>query len=460
MGRVSSAQDADISTAKELVLTLDDCIKLALENNEKVIGAGYGIAAAEGQLKEAKATGWPVIEYQWRVAPVPTDASNAFRAFFDGQLALFNSFKFAIAFPLFASGQIWTAKDMAKNGLAASKENDIKEREATVFVIKQLYNGVLLANEVEKLLSDAVEKINNKVKDEEAQEVPTHSPYDLLKLKVFGVEIEKRLAETRQNREMALQGLRIQMGLQPDMRFRLADDLLKPITAELSSLERYMEASIEHRPDMHLLEIGVDTKRLQYKLEKQKLGPSAGFAFFLEGGITSSEIFNVGSSNDYNNPFNYARAGIGLQLTGKLDIHGASGRIKKAKAEYFKAVYERLIAQKGLKLELEKAYLTAQRKQEDVRRVKRAESMARQMMFLSKSNSELGIGDEKEYTDALQLVLLSRGQYFQSVFDYNVSLADLEQKVGQVAYDQLTPLSGKDEYEMFGTEGSEDIALQ
>jgi outer membrane protein TolC len=460
MGRVSSAQDADISQAKELVLNLDDCIKMALENNEKVIGAGYGITAAEGQLKEAKATGWPVIEYQWRVAPVPTDASNAFRAFFDGQLALFNSFRFTIGFPLFASGQIWTAKDMAKNGVAASKQNDVKEREGTIFMIKQLYNGVLLANEVEKLLSDAVEKINNKVKDEEAQEVPTHSPYDLLKLKVFGVELEKRLAETMQNRELALQGLRIQMGLQPEVKFRLSENLLKPITAELSSLEKYMQASIEHRPEMHMLDIGVDTRRLQYKLEKQKLGPSAGFAFFLEGGITSSEIFNVGSSNDYNNPFNYARAGVGLQVSGKLDIHGASGRIKKAKAEYFKAVYDRLIAEKGLKLDLEKAYLTAERKRDDVRRMKRAESLARQMMFLSKSNSELGIGDEKDYTDALQLVLLSRGQYFQSVFDYNTALADLEQKVGQVAYELLTPKSSKDEYEMFGEDDPEDIALQ
>jgi len=459
-GRVSSAQGADISSTQTLVLSQDDCVKIALENNQKVIGAGLGIEAANGQLSEAKAAWWPIIDYQYRIAPVPTDATRAFDAFFEGELALFNSIRLAVGMPAFASGQLLTAKRLAQNGVAASRENEIKEREATTFVIKQIYNGILLAGELDKLLTDAIKKIDNKLKDEEASEVPTHSPFDLLKLKVFKVDMEKRLAETKQNREVAYEGLRIQMGLDPEIKFRIADDLLKPVTAELSSLEKYVEASLEHRPDAHLLEIGVDTKKKQYTLEKQKLGPKAGMAFFVEIGRTTSPIRNLAFQDDFNDPFDYSRAGFGLQLSGTLDIHGSMGRIKKAKAEYFKAVYEKLIAGKGLKLEAEKTYLTAVRKRDDVKRAKKAESMARQMMFLSKTNYEIGIGDEKDYTDALQLVLLTRGQYFQAVFDYNVALADLEQKVGQIAYDQLTPPSLKDEYEMFGIDEPEDIAVQ
>jgi hypothetical protein len=86
--------------------------------------------------------------------------------------------------------------------------------------------------------------------------------------------------------------------------------------------------------------------------------------------------------------------------------------------------------------------------------------MARQMMFLSKTNYEIGIGEEKDYTDALQLVLLTRGQYFHAVFEYNLSLADLEQKVGQIDYERLTPTLNMDEYEMFSTDEPEDIAKE
>ncbi len=459
-GRVSSAQDADVSQAKEIILNLDDCIKMALENNEKVIGSGFGIDAAQGQLREANAAWWPIIEYQYRIAPVPTDATRAFDAFFEGELALFNSFRFAVGMPMFASGQLLTARQLAKNGVTASKENDIKEREVTVFTVKQLYNGILLAVELEKLLTDAVDKISKKVADEEDEEEPTHSPYDLLKLKVFKVDLEKRLAETKQNREIAKEGLRIQMGLEPEVKFRISDDLLKPVLAELSSLENYVTASMEHRPEVHLLDIGVDTRKKQYKLEKQKMGPTAGFAFFVEVGRTTSPIRNLAFQDDFNDPFDYSRAGLGLQLSGKLDFHGSSGRIKKAKAEYFKAAYEKMIATKGLKLDVEKSYLTAQRKQDDIRRARKAESMARQMLFLSKSNYEIGIGDEKDYTDALQLVLLTRAQYFQAVFDYNVALADLEQKVGQINYELLTPHPQMDELEMFGYDEPDELALE
>lgn len=459
-GRVSYAQDADLSVSKQMILSLDDCIKLALENNQKVVGAGFGIEAAQGQLREAKGAWWPIMEYEYRLAPVPTDATRAFDAFFEGELALFNRLKFAVGMPVFASGQFMTAKKLAENGVAASRENDTKEREATVFQVKQLFHGILLARELEKLLSDAANKITNKLTDEEDEEIPTYSPYDLLKLKVFRVDLERRLAETRQNKELAYDGLRIQMGLDPQVKFEIAENNLKPIMAELSSLENYVVASVEHRPDFHLLDIGVDSKKMQYRLEKQKLGPTGAMAFFMELGRTNEPIRNLVFTDDFNDPFNFTRAGVGLQISGRLDFHGASGRIKKAKAEYFKAAYEKLIAEKGLKLDTEKAYLNAKRRQEDVKRAKKAESMARQMMFLSKTNYEIGIGEEKDYTDALQLVLLTRAQYFQAVFDYNVALADLEQKVGQINYEHLTPVPNMDEYEMWSPDEPEDIASQ
>ena len=53
------------------------------------------------------------------------------------------------------------------------------------------------------------------------------------------------------------------------------------------------------------------------------------------------------------------------------------------------------------------------------------------MMFLSKTNLDIGVGEEQQYTDALQLVLLTRGEYYKTVFDYNIALAKLEEKIGR-----------------------------
>jgi outer membrane protein TolC len=218
---------------------------------------------------------------------------------------------------------------------------------------------------------------------------------------------------------------------------------------DLAKYASYQEASLDHRPEFRLLDIGVKAKRLQYTLEKQKLGPKGGVAFFMEVGRATSEIRNLGLTDDFNDPFNFTRAGFGFQLSGQIDFHGAAARIRKAKAEYFKTVYDRMIARKGLELEVKKSYLKAERMKENVKRARKAESMARQMLFLSKSNYEIGNGDEEEYTESLQAELLTRGQYFQAVFEYNVALAELEQKVGGNYYQRLTPARDMPVYEMF-----------
>lgn len=415
-----------------LILSLEDCIKLALENNEKVRGAGFGVEAAEGQATEARASFWPVVEYKYRVAPVPTDAARALDSFFEGEMTIFNSLRVGMGMPLFASGQLRTAKRMGEYGIEVAQNNQKKESEQVALDVKKLYNGILLAGEVEALISDSTEKILNKVKEQEEKEIPDYSPFDLLKLKMFNVELEKRLAETRQNKELAVEGLKIQMGLSSDENYRLDTKTLKPRSVKLKSLESYLEDSVSYIPDLQTLDVAVDLKKSQYKLEKQKLGPNAGLGFFVDIGRTANQIRNLTGTDDFNDPFDYTRAGIGLEISGKLDIHGASGRIRKAKAEYMKAAYESMIAKKGLKLKVREAYLKARRWQENVERADRAESMARQMLFLSKSNMEIGVGDNEEYREALQAVLLTRGQYFEAVFNYNVALAELEQQVGRL----------------------------
>lgn len=437
--------------------SLDDCIQLALARNQRLKAAGYEVEAAKGQLIEAKAPFMPVLEYYWRVAPVPTDVNDAFNKFFEGQLTLFNSFHIGLGFPVLTFGQLQTAKHMAKNGVEAARLNEIKAHEETVFQVKQLYYGAQLAQEMIKLLEDAVGKIAGKVAEEEAKEEGRMDPYDLMKLKVTKVDLERRLAESRQNRELALEGMRIQMDLEPGAPVELDSDQLRPVLAQLGEEQDYIDAAMTSQPDARLVDIGVDTKRKQYKLEKFKLFPTAGFAFFADVGRTASFVAGVTATGDYNDPFNYTRAGIGLQFKGTIDFHGAYGRIKKARAEYYKATYDRLIARRGISLDVRRAYLNAKRTQEDVGRARRAESLARQMTFISKVNIDMGLEEgNQKYGDALMLLLIQRGYYYKAIFDYNMALADLTKKVTMARYEQLTAApADATEYEMF-EEGAED----
>lgn len=439
------------------IFSLDKCLRLAMVRNQRLKGAGYDVEAAQGQLIEAKAPFMPVLEYTWRIAPVPTDVNDAFNKFFEGQVTLFNSFHIGLGFPILTFGQLQTAKNMAKNGVEAARISEIKAQEVVIYQVKNLYYGSQLAMEMIGLLEDAVKKLENKIVEEETREEGGMDPYDLMKLKVTKVDLERRLAESRQHLELALEGLRIQMDLEPGTPVELDSDKIRPVLAKLGEEQDYIDAAMVSQPDARLVDIGVDTKRKQYKLEKFKLLPVGGFAFFADVGRTTGFVAGITATGDYNDPFNYTRAGIGIQFKGTIDFHGAYGRIKKARAEYYKATYDRLIARRGISLDVRRAYLQARRAQEDVARARKGESLARQMTFMSKINIDMGLEEgNQKYGDALMLLLLQRGYYYKSIFDYNMALADLAQKVTVARYEQLTTApTDATEYELF-EEGADD----
>ncbi len=439
------------------VLTLEQCIALALEENQKLRAAGYSVEAARGRLTEAKARGWPVLDYEFRAAPVPANVDDAVNSFFSGNVAAWFEYKMVLGIPLTAFGQLTMARKLAEGGVAAAQQQVLKEREQLIFDVKQIYYGILFGKEMKKLLNKAVNSLTDKIESEEAAEEPKHSPFEILKMKVFREELRRRLDQTEMEMGLAYDGMKVQMGLPRDIAIELDRDTLEPEVVSLGEIDDYVDASMEHNPNSKLVEVGVETKRKLWKLEKRKLAPNLGVGFYFDIGRTHKSIQGVTATDDFNNPFNFTRAGVGLRLKGTLDFHGAYGRIKKARAEYLKSLYEGRIGKKGLRLDAKKAYENAVKARRKVLSSKKSQSMSNQMVFLTKTNYELGIGENEEYAEALQLLLASRGQYFKAVFDYNVALADLERKVGEEAYAELTGRPNIPVYEAFDVSADQDL---
>ena len=432
----------DLMATEPLRLTLEDCIKMALEHNAKLQATGYATDAARAQLKEASAIGWPIVEYEYRTAPIPGDVGSAMDSFFSGDMAWWNKLKIGVGVPVYSFGKLSLAKEMAKSGVAASEIQAFQEKNSLVSKVRQLYYGVLLTEEVGRLLKEAHTRLEGEIKgrekdegeevSEEASDDEPKSPIDTLKMKVFLYDLEKRLAETRAKETLALDGLRVQMGLSSGTVFTVYSRKLRPVEASLKPFEDYLTAAMAKRPDVKLLATGMDVKRNQYLLEKRKLFPDVGVGAFFEVGRTATDIKGVTATDDFNDPFNFTRAGVGLQLSGRFDFHGSGAKIQKSRSEYYKLNLEQMIAKEGIKLDVFDSYLKARTAESNLKRARDAESAARQLLFLTQSNYDIGIGEQKDIVEALQMVLLTRGRYFESVFDYNSALAVLDEKIGAV----------------------------
>ncbi len=425
------ADPVEILGPNPLRLTLEECIRMAMEHNAKLQATGYAIDAAKAQLKEATAHGWPVLEYEYRTAPVPNDVSDAMNSFFSGDITWFNKLKVGVGIPLYSFGKISLVKELAQIGVDVSRVQAFQEKNSLASKVKQLYYGILLAEEMGRLLREAHQQLTRELEKREGEKGDVeYSPLDNLKMRVYQYELERRLAETRQKHILVLEGLRAQMGLAEGTVFTVFSNKLRPVETSLKKFDDYLAVAKENRPEEKLLNSALEARKNQFRLEKRKLFPDIGIGAFFEIGHTLNSISGLVATDDFSDPFNFTRAGFGLQVSGKIDFHGSSARIKKAKSEYYKLNLEQMIAREGLKLDVRSSYLDVKTAAANLRRAERAQKTARKLLFLTKSNREIGIGEQKDYVDALQMVLMTRGRYFESVFDYNSALAKLDEKVG------------------------------
>jgi hypothetical protein len=89
-----------------------------------------------------------------------------------------------------------------------------------------------------------------------------------------------------------------------------------------------------------------------------------------------------------------------------------------------------------LELDLKKSYLELKQHQFLLSRAESDKRAARQIVFLTKSNLDLGLGEKKDYLDALQSFLVFQGRAFEAIFNYNSAVASLKVKLGTLAAGQ------------------------
>ena len=413
-------------------LGLSDCVQMALLNNREVRAKDYDIQIAQNKLKEAQPNGIPVLEYDFITFPAPRNADAAVSSFFEGDVTFAQRGRIAMGIPLTSFGKIKIAQELAKQGIAAENEKKVDKQNDVVLKTKQLYYGLLLAKDVRELFTDANNHLENEVARRENGKEPT-DPVDLVRLKLFRFEALNRILDVDKKAALAREGLRIQMGMERGTTFALQDEHLTPVETEIKDFDYYLEMNRKNNPKNRLLDIGLRASEAQYRLEKRKIAPDVGLGGFYEFGRTAKSISGVALTDDFNDPFNFNRVGFGLRIKGDINVKSYLAKTRGAQADYYKNALNKSIADEGLELELKDAYLTVLQTREAMENGYRAMKLARQYVFLTKTNVDIGVGDKKDYSDALQAYLVSRGRYLEAVFNYNVAVATLELRAGGVA---------------------------
>jgi len=416
-------------TGGVLRLSVDECVSRALAFNPELQVADYSIRTAEEKKKEGQKIGYPILDYEYNVGPVPKDVGRAVQSFFEGDITVLNKFKLGIGVPIETFGKVKVGQQLADTGISSEREKKVQKKSDIVFKVKQLYYGILLGREIHHLLQSAYEGVSKEIDKRET--LGGTDPTELLKLKIFRADLEKKIEDDDKKEILAREALRVQLGVEPSTRLDLAAGKLRPIAARLDSFETYKREALNQRSDLKLLGLGYEARERQVKLEKRMMAPNLAVGSFFEIGRAPG-VTGVTTTDDFSDPFNYTRAGIGLQLKGQFDYHAGFSKVRQAKNELQKVALQQDYAQDGVELDVKEAFLDAHNTKLEMERTEEAGKFSRQLLFLTQSNFDIGLADPKDLIDALSGFLLARGQYFEAVFNYNVALAKLDLKTGRL----------------------------
>lgn len=425
-----SAELCRAQQADTLTLTLEDSRSRALSNssaiNEKMIGLDEARAKRE-EIKYYEIL--PKLEFEGFGTTPPDEGSDIFGI--DGVGLLFKS-EIEFAQPLFTFGKISSSKKAAEANIEV-KAAEVEEQTAQILLeVEKTYYGILLAKELLFILEDArgnVVKARNKIETQLEQGSTSVKQTDLFKVDVFSYEVEKSYQEVATGMDQATAYLKFLTGTAAPVRLSIADEYLDPIVFEIDSMSAYVTTAFANRAEVKQLRSGLVARKNLIDFQKSDYYPQ----LFLTGKYIYSRF---PSGSDLNvfvknlNEGNAFAAGLGVKLN--LNFGQTYYKTLQSQLAYKKLKEKERLLVDGLPVEVEKAYLDMTKTKTVLGKSEEAMVSTKGWMNAASINFDLGTGSIKDLIDAYKQNSKIRAEYFGNIYQFNLAVLKLRQKIGML----------------------------
>lgn len=408
-----------ITAEAQQLLTLEECSRLALENNAKMKNARLDVKGSEESRKEAFTKYFPTISATG--GAFTTDNGMAEMVLMPGmEMTLVKNGVMggvtAIQ-PVFAGGQIWNSNKLAALAVEVSRYQMKQSENEVALTVEQYYWQQVSLQEKRKTISIIESLIDNLYKDVEvAVKAGVANRNELLQVQLKKNSIASDRLKIENNLRLSKMVLAQYIGLPEDdftIQTALQEALPSPETYRVDPLTA-LPSTVEYQ----LLDKNIEANRLQYKLKVGQHMPSVGVG----AGYMYHNILDTDHS------FGMVFASVSIPLTGWW---GGSHAIKKQKLQLKAAEYTRqnsneqlLIRMQKLWNELEESYKQVNLSEESIR-------TAEENVRLSTDYYHAGTETLSDLLDAQSLLQQSRDQYTEDYTNYLIRRTQYLQTTGR-----------------------------
>lgn len=404
------------SVEKNIDMTLDKCIELALGNNPQINSAFHDILASDARIKQVWSNYFPQLSWQTGYTRIR-------------QLQLSDALGRNLTFNYYTLGQVTLQQMLYDFGVtqnqATIKRLDYEAYKTTlagtinevIYQTKDAYFNLLYAFENKKVAQDTVDKFEMFYNQAKAfYEIGMNPKVDVTiaevnlsnaKLQLIQADNAVNLAVARLNNIMGVPFID-QYNVQERLKYQPVD-----ITFNQS-----VEIAREARPELKLAELKVESANQTLKLVKKSYFPTLSVEGQYQRGGRS-----------WNNNYGY-------NFGGYLNFPTINGMLIKNEIKEARYLYDKEIAnakntQNQIYLEIQNAFLKLQEKKNQMPVAMLNVKKSKENYELSYGRYRVGEASPTELKDAQINYQQAQLSYYNALYQYNSAKAELEKSIGK-----------------------------
>ncbi|NOY06100.1 MAG: TolC family protein [Chlorobi bacterium] len=420
---------------ERLKVTLQDAVRIGLQNNNELTAARYEVQKAEAKVNEAVGNALPTVNLSGRysralkkpvfflpdfqnpgsgrIVPIEVGSTHSFDFSVSASQILFNSAVFT---------GIGTAEIYSRAAREVYKAKEIQ----TIANIRKAFYGVLMAAEVHKMmeenLSNAKENLHNV---EVLSKQGLVSDYDEVRASVAVGNLRPLVIQAENNYKSALNGLKIVIGLPVNTDLEIDGNLeFQPVDDEL--LDRASDLVMETNYNLRALRLQRDVNDELIAIERSDYLPTIA-AFGNYQYQAAKNDLNL-TSSDF-----VASSLIGVTLSMNI-FKGfqTDARIEEAELELRKTNEVIAGTEKGLKTSAETIVMRIKEARVRIEAQQKTVEQAERGYRIATVRFKSGSGTQLEVNDAQLALTQAKVNRIQAMYDYLVAVAELDEITGRI----------------------------
>ncbi len=425
---------------KRLVLTLKHLIEMAISRSPEIGEAKSEIAGAWSDLDQAKAAYYPQMESTALIGPVDNAKRPAVRGtrIIDpsaGGIGVFGRLDFAVAQPLYTFGKLSNREEAAGRGVRAMEFKLEEKKNEIALRVKQFYcalivarAGIEAAHDADSFFGDARQRMTRLLQ----LGSPNVAESDLYRIDAYRAESARSRAEAEKGAKVSYFALKSLIGLPAGQEFDPAEKVLPVSNEALAELESYVQKALSERPEFKQLDEALVAQEFQVRAARSDRYPS--FFVSLEGSLAGAPGRETFRNSYITDEFNHANVGVVAGIKWNFDFGISRAKVEKERAGYERLLHTKATGKLNIPIQVAKSYQEIKEWKTAVDTYNQAAIASRKWVMTALTNFDMGVGTADDMLRAIEKYGQNQGKYLEAVFNYNLSLAELEYASGTRTY--------------------------